>query len=149
MIITKVQFYKFMSWFHLIFGLIVFVVFVTTGKFMRVDFPDKDIIPQDLRLLMRSRHIYILFSGLIHLALGAYLQMRPQTWRRVFQYFGSFLLVISSGLLLWAFIVETYQLAHFSNISRYGIYASLAGIGFHLIGGVSGRNANVNERVDS
>jgi len=123
-----------MSWFHLIFGLVVFVVFVTTGKFMRVDFPDKDIIPQDLRILMRSRHIYILFSALVHLALGVYLQMRPQKWRQALQYFGSFLLFVSSALLLWAFIVETYELAHFSDLSRNGIYLSLAGVGFHLIG---------------
>ena len=137
MIITRVLFYKPMSWFHLIFGIVVFIVFVTTGKYMRVDFPDKDIIPQDLRLLMRSRHIYILFSALIHLTLGVYLQIRPQAWRRAFQYFGSFLLVLSSGLLLWAFIVETYQLEHFSDISRYGIYTSLAGVVAHLIGGLS------------
>ena len=125
-----------MKWFHLIFGLVVFIVFVTTGKFMRIDFPDKDIIPQDLRLLMRSRHIYILFNGLIHLSLGVYLQIRPQLVQRVLQYFGSFLLVASSGFLLWAFIVETYQLQHFSDISRYGIYTSLAGVVAHLIGGL-------------
>ena len=124
------------KWFHLIFGLAVFVVFVTTGKYMRIDFPDKEIIPQDLRLLMRSRHIYILFNGLIHLALGIYLQIRPAVWRSVFQYLGSSLLVVSSGLLLWGFIFETYVSQHFSDISRYGIYTSLAGIIAHLIGGV-------------
>ena len=133
---TNALFYKFMKWFHIIFGLIVFGVFVTTGKFMRVDFPDKDMIPQDLRLLMRSRHIYILFNGLIHLALGVYLQMRPNAWQRAFQYFGSLLLVASSSFLLWAFIVETYQYQHFSDISRYGIYTSLAGVVAHLIGGL-------------
>jgi hypothetical protein len=125
-----------MSWFHLIFGFLVFIIFVTTGKFMRVDFPDKDIIPQDLRLLMRSRHIYILFSAIIHLALGVYLQMRPQVWRRIVQYGGSAVLVFSSVLLIWAFFVETYQTQQFSDLSRNGIYASLWGIGFHLIGGV-------------
>lgn len=134
-----------MSWFHIIFGLIVFVVFVTTGKFMRVDFPDKDVIPQDLRLLMRSRHIYILFSGLIHLALGVYMHMRPEAWRRALQITGSLLLVLSSGVLLWAFIVETYQLGHFSDLSRNGIYTSLAGIAFHLIGGL-GRNRQTSKK---
>lgn len=103
---------------------------------MRADFPDKDLISPELRLLMRSRHLYILFSALIHLALGVYLQFGPQIWRKAIQGFGSLLLVISSGLLLWAWYVETYQLQHFSNISRYGIYSSLAGVGFHLIGGL-------------
>jgi hypothetical protein len=121
---------------HLVIGITVFVIFLITGRFMRVDFPDKDIITQDLRLLMRSRHIYILFSALIHITLGIYQQMRVQTWQRVLQYSGSFLLVLSSSLFVWAFIVETYQTQHFTDLSRYGIYASLAGVFFHLIGGV-------------
>ncbi len=133
-----------MSWFHLIFGIAMFIVFVTTGKYMRVDFPDKDIIPQELRLLMRSRHIYILFNALIHLALGVYLTMWPQSWRRTLQYLGSFILTISAVLLLWAFIVETYQLQHFSDLSRYGIYTSLAGIGLHLIGGLTAEKLNAD-----
>lgn len=124
-----------MLWFHLIFGFAMFVVFVTTGSYMRADFPDKEIISQELRLLMRSRHIYILFNALIHLALGVYLTIRPQAWRRTLQYLGSLVLTLSAGFLLWAFVVETYQLGHFSDLSRYGIYASLAGVGLHLIGG--------------
>ena len=103
---------------------------------MRVDFPDKDMIPQELRLLMRSRHIYILFSALIHLALGIYLQIRPQLWRRVLQYGGSAVLIASSVVLVWAWYVETYQLQHFSDLSREGIYLSLTGVGLHVIGGL-------------
>lgn len=122
-----------MSYAHLIFGIILFVVFLVTGKFMRVDFPDKDIIPQDLRLLMRSRHIYILFSSLIHILLGLYLQTHEKLWRKSLQIFGSFLLFSASLLLIWAFIFETYTTKHFSEISRYGLYATLAGTIFHLL----------------
>jgi hypothetical protein len=85
---------------------------------------------------MRSRHIYKLFSALIHTLLGVYLQIRPQIWRRILQFSGSALLVLTSVLLVWAWYVETYQLEHFSNISRYGIYLSAIGIGLHLIGGL-------------
>jgi hypothetical protein len=129
----------FMKWLHLILGLALFVVFVTTGWYMRVDFPDKDLISPELRLLMRSRHIYILFSGLIHLMLGVYLQMRPAVWRKVLQSFGSLVTVTASALLVWAWYIESYHLEHFSNISRYGIYLSLAGVGLHLLGGLVGR----------
>lgn len=125
-----------MSRFHLAFGILVFIAFAVTGGYMRADFPDKDIIPQELRLLMRSRHIYILFSSLIHLSLGIYLSISPVKWRSVLQYLGSLLLSASSGILLWGFVVETYNLGHFSDVSRWGIYLSLAGIGFHLIGGL-------------
>lgn len=126
-----------MKWFHLIFGLVLFIVFTQTGEYMRVDFPDKEAISQELRILMRSRHIYILFSALIHLALGVYLQMRPGTTRKLLQYSGSVVLFVSSVLLFWAFVVETYSLQHFSDISRYGIYTSLAGVILHVLGGTS------------
>lgn len=125
-----------MSRFHLIFGILLFIVFTVTGRYMRVDFPDKEAIPQELRLLMRSRHIYILFSALIHIALGVYLRLRPAMWRKVVQLAGSGMLVFASVFLVWAFAVETYDLQHFSNLSRYGIYFSLAGIVLHLIGGM-------------
>ena len=122
-----------MRWAHLIFGLILFVVFTQTGSFMRADFPDKDAIPQELRLLMRSRHIYILFSALIHIVLGTYYQPGAQTAAKVLQYSGSLLLTAASVLLVWAFVTETYSLQQFSDISRNGIYLSLAGVVLHLL----------------
>ena len=128
-----------MKWVHLIFGIALFFVFTTTGSYMRADFPDKDAIPQELRLLMRSRHIYILFSALIHVALGVYLAIRPELGRKILQYAGSAVLFASSPLLVWAFVSETYSLQHFSDISRNGIYTSLAGVGLHLLGGITRR----------
>src|SRR5688572_11128947 len=124
---------------HLAFGLGLFIVFTVTGSYMRVDFPDKEAIPQELRLLMRSRHIYILFSALIHLALGIYFSLRQRLLQRVLQIGGSFTLFVSSALLLWAWYVETYQTQQFSDLSRNGIYLSLTGVGLHLLGGI-GRN---------
>jgi len=120
---------------HLIFGLIVFFVFLVTGKFMRVDFPDKEIIPQELHLLMRSRHIYILLSSLIHILLGLYFQYQKETWRKILQILGSVLLISGSVLLVWAFVFETYTAKHFSDISRFGLYATLYGTILHVIGG--------------
>ena len=125
-----------MSWFHLILGIVLFFVFTTTGSYMRADFPDKDAIPQELRLLMRSRHIYILFSALIHLVLGAYFQTRSQLPARILQYAGSDFVTGASVLLVWAFVTETYSLQHFSDISRYGIYTSLAGVALHALSAI-------------
>ena len=129
-----------MRWIHLIFGLLLFVIFTQTGSFMRADFPDKEAISQELRLLMRSRHIYILFSALIHLALGTYMRMSAAGSQRLLQYAGSLMLTGSSVLLVWAFVTETYSLQHFSDISRYGIYTALAGVGLHVLGGIGRRD---------
>jgi len=125
-----------MSWFHLVFGFLLFWVFTITGQYMRADFPDKSEIDQAFRLLMRSRHIYILLSSLIHLALGIYLTLRPHPIQKALQLTGSALLTTASVLLVYAFAVETYQLHGFSNLSRYGLYLSLAGVGLHLFGGL-------------
>lgn len=103
---------------------------------MRLDFPDKDFIPQDFRVLMRSRHIYILLAGLTHLVLGVYLQIHTAWWRKILQISGSFLLSLGSVLLVWAFVYETYTTRHFSEFSRWAIYLTLGGTVLHLIGGL-------------
>ena len=128
-----------MKWVHLIFGLLLFFVFTTTGSYMNADFPDKEAMSQELRVLMRSRHIYILFSALIPLVLGVYLTMHAETWRRIVQSAGSAVLVVSSVYLVRAFITETYALQGYSDLSRTGIYLSLLGAGLHLIGGIRRR----------
>jgi hypothetical protein len=125
---------------HLIFGLLLFVVFLVTGQFMRADFPDKEAIDQTLRILMRSRHIYILFSALMHIGLGVYLRPGCDKWQRIMQNAGSAILIVSSVLLVAAFISETYFLGAFSDLSRYGIYTSLAGIGLHLLSALGKEN---------
>ena len=131
-----------MSYPHLIFGIALFIVFLVTGKFMRIDFPDKEIIPQDLRLLMRSRHIYILLSSLIQIILGVYLQVSKEIWRKFVQILGSILLIVGSILFVWAFVHETYATQHFSDLSRFALYTTLAGTVFHLFGGFRLKSKN-------
>jgi magnesium-transporting ATPase (P-type) len=126
---------KSMDRLHLVFGIVLFVVFLVTGRFMRWDFPDKEIIAPEFRILMRSRHIYILLSSLIHILLGVYLQIRAPAWRRNLQIFASVLLMGGSVLLVWAFVYETYVLRQYSEVSRFALYATLAGTVFHLFGG--------------
>jgi len=130
-----------MSYIHLIFGIVLFAVFLITGQFMRHDFPDKEIIPQDFRLLMRSRHIYILLSSLIHICLGIYMQFR-QDWRKYLQIFASVLLVAGSILFVWAFVYESYTVKNFSEVSRFALYATLGGTIFHLFGGFRLKSKN-------
>ena len=125
--------------FHIIFGLIMFVIFLITGQLMEAHFPDKETMSQHLRLLMRSRHIYILFASLIHLAMGVYLLISDVARTRYMQYAGSAFLTIASGLLIWAFFEETYSVQGYSEFSRFGIYLSAAGVLLHLLSGIERR----------
>lgn len=123
-----------MRYLHLIFGIILFIIFLITGQFMRADFPDKEVISQELRLLMRSRHIYILFSAFLHILLGLYFQYAQKRWQKILQIIGSIILFISPILLTTAFIYETYYTEHFTLLSAAGIFLTFGGIIFHLIG---------------
>jgi magnesium-transporting ATPase (P-type) len=121
---------------HLFFGIVIFIIFLVTGRFMRWDFPDKEMIPPEFRMLMRSRHIYIFFSALLHFLLGFYLQIHSQTRRKILQIAGSFFLFAASVLLVWAFVHETYSARDFSDVSRYGLYLTLSGVILHLLANV-------------
>ncbi len=83
---------------------------------------------------MHSRHIYILLSSLIHIVLRIYLEIQAKIWRKVLQILGSILLISGSVLFVWALIHETYGIGHFSDISRFALYTTLAGTVFHLFG---------------
>ena len=126
---------------HFILGALLFIAFVITGRVMRQDFPDKDVIDQEFRLLMRSRHIYILFASLINLCLGLYFVWGRQRRTRIFQMVGSAVLTASGVLLVWAFVSETYYVHHYSESSRRGIYLALAGVAIHLIAAAADRGA--------
>src|SRR5438128_2378892 len=115
-----------MKWFHLTVGILLFVAFCVTGRMMRLDFPAKDLMPQDLQILIRSRHIYILFNSLIFLVLGVYFRFSPRMWQRVLQGLGTLTLILSAAHLLWGWYLEAYETGHFTDVSRWGIYLSLA-----------------------
>lgn len=121
---------------HFVFAVVMLIAFAVTGHFMRHDFPDKGAISPELRILMRSRHIYILLSALIHLALGVYLTIDDKKWRGFFQITGSVILAGGSVMFVYAFWRESYVVGSFSDHSRFAIYATLAGSALHLIGGL-------------
>ncbi|PYS73641.1 MAG: hypothetical protein DMF69_04235 [Acidobacteria bacterium] len=61
-----------MKRFHLIFGLLLVIAFLLTGQYMDRFLQHLQSMPDGPRMLYRSRHIYILLSGLINLGIGAY-----------------------------------------------------------------------------
>ena len=57
-------------------------------------------------MLYRSRHIYLLGSGLVNLILGLYFRACRAQWRKATQAVGSLLVLAAPFLLLLAFIHE-------------------------------------------
>ncbi|HYO63423.1 MAG TPA: hypothetical protein VER08_07180 [Pyrinomonadaceae bacterium] len=133
-----------MRLFHLFFGVLLFVAFLLTGQYMDIYHNHLEGMADGPRLLMRSRHIYILLAALLNLGLGAYFTPRRAAWRRGMQYAGSALVAASSALLVAAFFYEPRWPAFYTPLSRLGLYTVLAGTLFHVFGGAARREVSAD-----
>jgi len=114
------------------FGVAVFIVFLLTGQYMDRYFHHLVGMPDGPRLLYRTRHIFILFSGLLNVGIGAYLVQRPERWQRILQLLGSILITLASLLLILGFFYDTTRGDLRAPLSHSGIYAIAVGTLFHL-----------------
>jgi hypothetical protein len=118
---------------HRWIGLLTVVVFLISGQFLKHHHPPLGTLTEGARLMLRSRHIYILASGLVNLMLGLYVQ-RIVGWRGVQQVIGSGLLMVSPALLVVAFVVETPRGFQAEMVwSSMGLYALFGGCMLHLL----------------
>jgi hypothetical protein len=119
---------------HLALGLAASAAFLITGQLIRFHQPPVASLTAETRLLLRSRHIYILAAGLVNLALGLYLQPRRPGWRRIAQTAGSVLIAAAPAFLVAAFIQEPPQ-GFYPEMpwTHAGLYLLFAGSMLHLL----------------
>lgn len=120
---------------HLIFGLFVLIVFLLTGQYMDRHYNHLAGMPDAPRLLYRTRHIFILLSGLINVGLGAYLNVRQDCWRKILQRLGSSLILVAPLLFLAGFIYEPRWSGLHTPLSHWGTYTITAGTFCHWLSG--------------
>ncbi|HEY5444689.1 MAG TPA: hypothetical protein VIJ87_09515, partial [Pyrinomonadaceae bacterium] len=121
---------------HIIFGLLLFVVFLLTGQYMDKIHNHLRGMADGPRMLYRSRHIYILLSAMLHLGVGSYFSYHPQTARRTMQLIGSLFITIASALFVYAFFYEPNLSGLYTPVSRNGIFLTAIGTLLHLLSGV-------------
>ena len=97
-----------MKRFHLIFGLTVLLVFLLTGQYMDKFHNHLEHMADGPRMLYRTRHIFILMSGLLHVGIGTYFSSRPTATRRALQITGSTLITVATVLFTIAFFYEPH-----------------------------------------
>jgi hypothetical protein len=119
---------------HLVFGIVTLVAFAFTGRLMRVHTPPLRELGDNVRLMYRSRHIYLFTSGMANVLLGIYLVPGQSGMKRRLQNAGSVLFLAAPVLLCAAFFAETkHGLAESTWRSHYGLYALFAGTLLHLL----------------
>ncbi|HEV8140569.1 MAG TPA: hypothetical protein VGP81_12410, partial [Pyrinomonadaceae bacterium] len=105
---------------HLIFGVAVVVAFLLTGQYMDKHFHHLVGMPDAPRLLYRTRHIFILLSGLLNLGIGAYFTYRVEPWQRTMQLLGSLFIIGASFLFVIGFFYEPNLSNLRTPMSHYG-----------------------------
>ena len=128
-----------MKRFHLIFGVIIVIVFLLTGQYMDRYHQHLMYMTDGPRMLYRTRHIFILMSGLLHLGIGAYFSYRSGSVRRVLQIIGSVLITVAPVLFTIAFFYEPHLDDLNTPLSLSGTISISAGTLLHLFSGVGKR----------
>jgi hypothetical protein len=124
-----------MKKFHLIAGILLVIAFLLTGQYMDKYFNHMVGVPDGPRMLYRTRHIFILLTGLLNLGIAAYYTPRSKKWRRNFQLVGSALIFISGLLFVTAFFYEPGLKDLQTPLSLLGVEAIVVGTVLHLLSG--------------
>ena len=131
-----------MKRFHVVFGLVVLIVFLLTGQYMDRYHDHLEFMADGPRMLYRSRHIFILMSGLLHLGIGTYFSYRPTATRRALQIVGSILITVATVLFTIAFFYESRLEGLQNFLSLPGTIMIAAGTLLHLFSGLRQRDEN-------
>ena len=125
-----------MKRFHLIFGLAMLVTFLLTGQYMDRFHEHLRNMADGPRMLYRTRHIFILFSGLLHLGIGTYFRYRLDAQRRILQIVGSLLATVASVLFIIAFFYEPHLTHLYAPLSKAGVIMIAIGALLHAVSGI-------------
>jgi hypothetical protein len=131
--------------FHLIFGLMLVTIFLLTGQYMDRVHNHLQGMPDGPRMLYRSRHIYILLSGLLHLGIGSYFRYRSESVRRLLQLTGSLMITVAPILFVVGFFREPQLMGLYAPLSKKGIILIATGTLLHLLSSVNERSTLKNE----
>ncbi len=109
------------------------LVFLGTGVYMRISFPELYDGNEVIRYLFRANHVYILFSGLLNVLPGLYLSWSIIPWRKSLQRVGSWMLLIAPLFFMVAFIVEPVQASPMRPLTVTAAFVTLIGVTLHGI----------------
>ncbi|HLG93960.1 MAG TPA: hypothetical protein VI546_03900 [candidate division Zixibacteria bacterium] len=114
------------------------ITFLLTGLYMRKNFPELYGDNQAMRMMFRGSHIYILLAGLLNIALGSYLSLSLENWKKIVQFIGSVLILAATGMLIYAFFHEPFLSGIHRPVTFKAVIMLLLGMVAHLTGSIKG-----------
>ena len=124
---------NYFSTLYLFIGLLSLLFFTWTGKYLRCTYPDKHNLEMGFRVMLRSRHIFILLVSLIEMGIGVYIQQSTKMLYLSIQWLATILLVVAHILFIYAFFYEV-EIIHIPKtpILHYATYFVLTSLILHL-----------------
>jgi hypothetical protein len=123
---------------HLGLGVVTLVAFVLTGQYMDRFLNHLHGMSDGPRMLYRTAHIYLLFSGLLNVLAGIYFVPARAGWRRVLQGIGVLMLLSAPLFFAVGFFREGPRSLAEGTLARpfarQGIYACAAGVLLQWVG---------------
>lgn len=116
---------------HLSIGALAVIAFLLTGQYMHWVHNHLHGMPDGPRLFYRSTHIYLLWSSLLNLLLGAYLVRPQQLVLRHAQTGASLAVLAGPFLLCTSFFYELFTPALLRPMGRLAIFLALGGVLAH------------------
>jgi hypothetical protein len=126
---------------HRAVGFVGIAVFLLTGVSLRLHVPPMTELDDGLRMLLRSRHIYILLASLVNVAIGINYRPASGRLRGRFQAAGSAMLLVAPLLLVAAFVIEAPRRQFNGKLAALAIVCLLAGTLLQWVGSETTRDS--------
>jgi hypothetical protein len=133
---------KFFTQAHFFIGVGFFLLFLLTGLYMLLNFPEVYNDREEVRMMYRATHIYILMSALINIMTGNYLLQRKDFNFLILSKFASVLILVTPILFFVAFIYEPAEYLIERPVSFWGVIFLLIGVMLHALLNVKWLNKN-------
>ena len=118
---------------HYLIGALFFVLFLLTGAYMKLNFPDLYMQREEIRMMYRATHIYILMSALINLMTANYLFHSHDFSFHFLKKIASACILISPLLFTIAFFYESGEYLINRPVSFWGVILLLGGVMLHAL----------------
>ncbi len=113
-------------------GVATIAAFIVTGVYLKLRGSHLFEADEMVRFIFRANHVYILFAGLLNVAVGAYLCLHARRWRRKLQLAGSVCLLIAPLVLVLAYIYEPGHASPQRPLTSAGVMLLFLGILCHV-----------------
>lgn len=119
---------------YLTAGSAMLIFFLWTGRYLRTTYPDKSQMDMGFRVMLRSRHIFLLLMSFVQLGIGVYIQPAFNRILRFAQYGATLLLLLADYLFVYSFFFEVdVKTIPQTPLLHQATYISLAAVLLHVL----------------